>query len=50
MSVHLTGCRLFGGEQFVVQSHADVAEDLLLVPVSIQLKEEESFIHIVIIS
>lgn len=42
INAHLTGCRLFGGKQLVVQSHADVTEDLLLVSVSVQLKEKKS--------
>lgn len=37
---HLTGCRLFGGKQLVVQRHADVTEDLLFISVSIQLRRE----------
>lgn len=38
---HLTGHRLFRRKQLVVQCHADVTEDLLLIPVSIQLKGEK---------
>lgn len=37
----LTRCRLAGGKQLVVQGHADVSEDFLLVSVGVQLGEQQ---------
>lgn len=38
----LTGCRLTGGKQLIVQGHADPAKHFLLFSVCVQLKQEKS--------